>query len=442
MTTKSTRGSAVALLATALFTVSGGGAVAQDAEAPLVSWPQYHGEPAHKGVNPLEQTVGVNNVTQLGLRWIGVGHSSKFGNVYRSSPAIADGLAFFGDTDGNFYAYPAGGCGNSVCPPTWWTQLVESIYDSPAVADGVVYVGTSSTQGALYAFPAAGCGGPQVCPPTPLWKSTPLSVIDSSPTVANGVVYVGSDDGVYAFDAHGCGASVCPPLWVGRTDGMVDNSPAVAGGVVYVGAGTTLAGGGRLYAFPAAGCGAKRCRALWTGSLGTGLFASSAAVADGVVYIGSFWDGGLYAFAAGGCGSPTCQPLWVGNTGAYEDSSPAVAGGYVYIGSGDALLKVFPAAGCGSPVCEPLWTGFVPGSQATMNSPPMVANGVVYIGGMASKIAAFDAAGCGADTCEPLWYYQIQDPIVNSSPVMVNGTLYVSSSNFGITPELYVFTLP
>jgi len=25
---------------------------------------------------------------------------------------------------------------------------------------------------------------------------------------------------------------------------------------------------------------------------------------------------------------------------------------------------------------------------------------------------------------------------------MVNGTLYVASSNFGITPELYVFGLP
>jgi hypothetical protein len=34
-----------------------------------------------------------------------------------------------------------------------------------------------------------------------------------------------------------------------------------------------------------------------------------------------------------------------------------------------------------------------------------------------------------------------QDPIVNSSPVMVNGTLYVGGTNFGFVPDLYVFTL-
>jgi hypothetical protein len=42
----------------------------------------------------------------------------------------------------------------------------------------------------------------------------------------------------------------------------------------------------------------------------------------------------------------------------------------------------------------------------------------------------------------PLWQYATQGSIVNSSHVMVNGTLYVTSSNFGITPELYVFRLP
>ncbi len=34
-----------------------------------------------------------------------------------------------------------------------------------------------------------------------------------------------------------------------------------------------------------------------------------------------------------------------------------------------------------------------------------------------------------------------QDPLVNSSPVMVNGTLYVSGTTVGTVPELYVFDL-
>lgn len=72
----------------------------------------------------------------------------------------------------------------------------------------------------------------------------------------------------------------------------------------------------------------------------------------------------------------------------------------------------------------------------------MVANGVVYVGENNGRVYAYKASGCGAGICEPLWQYITQDPIVNSSPVMVNGTLYVTGTNFGTTPELYVFGLP
>ena len=52
----------------------------------------------------------------------------------------------------------------------------------------------------------------------------------SSPAVANGVVYVGSDDNnTYALDAT-TGAK----LWNYTTGGWVPSSPAVANGIVYV----------------------------------------------------------------------------------------------------------------------------------------------------------------------------------------------------------------
>jgi len=55
--------------------------------------------------------------------------------------------------------------------------------------------------------------------------------VDSSPAVANGVVYVGSEDhNVYALDAR-TGAK----RWVYTTGYLVTSSPAVANGVVYVG---------------------------------------------------------------------------------------------------------------------------------------------------------------------------------------------------------------
>jgi outer membrane protein assembly factor BamB len=54
----------------------------------------------------------------------------------------------------------------------------------------------------------------------------------SSPAVAAGVVYIGSkDDYVYALDA-----STGDLLWGYKTGSSVYSSPAVAGGVVYVGA--------------------------------------------------------------------------------------------------------------------------------------------------------------------------------------------------------------
>ena len=40
-----------------------------------------------------------------------------------------------------------------------------------------------------------------------------------------------------------------------------------------------------------------------------------------------------------------------------------------------------------------------------------------------------------------MWEFITQDPLVNSSPVMVNGTLFVSGTNFSELPELYVFRL-
>ena len=57
-------------------------------------------------------------------------------------------------------------------------------YSSPAVANGVVYVGSRDYK--LYAFNARNG--------VMLWSSSTGSLIDSSPAVTNGVVYVGSEN--------------------------------------------------------------------------------------------------------------------------------------------------------------------------------------------------------------------------------------------------------
>ena len=90
---------------------------------------------------------------------------------------------------------------------------------SPAVANGVVYIGSGDYLYALDATTGA-----------KLWRSNTGG--DSSPAVANGVVYVGIDNNVYALNAA-TGAK----LWSFTTGSDVRSSPAVVNGMLYVGAG-------------------------------------------------------------------------------------------------------------------------------------------------------------------------------------------------------------
>ena len=223
--------------------------------------------------------------------------------------------------------------------PIWFGLTGGLVQSSPAVANGVVYVGSEDNK--LYAFDAAGttgCSGtPKTC--APLWTYATGDDVHSSPALAGGMVFVGSFDGyVYAFDAAGANCvgspKTCGPLWTTQTGGSIASSPTVVGGVVYIGSTDE-----KLYALRA-----LDGHLLWSAALG-GFVSSSPAVVNGVVYVGSF-DHRLWAFdAAGvqGCGgTPTnCQPLWTGSTGGEIVSSPAVAGGVVYIASEDNKLYAF-----------------------------------------------------------------------------------------------------
>ena len=105
-----------------------------------------------------------------------------------SSPAVANGVFYVGSDDGNLYALDA-----STGTLLWSDAIGGFGWDSPAVAGGVVYI--SSGDGNLYALNAS--------TGAKLWSYPIGSTGYSSPAVANGVVYVGSDDGnFYAVDAN------------------------------------------------------------------------------------------------------------------------------------------------------------------------------------------------------------------------------------------------
>jgi outer membrane protein assembly factor BamB len=267
----------------------------------------------------------------------------------RSSPVVANGVLYIGSVHNTIEVFDANGTTNcsgvpKVCAPLW-TGTAPGILGEqlsvPALANGLVYVG--ARDGTLYAFDAAGVSGcsgaPKVCAPVWIAPTTFGAGMRSSPAVSNGIVYVGADDGsLNAYDAAGftnCSSAsprVCTPVWAAHFRFSISSSPAIANGMLYI-----ATSDGVVAAFDAAGSlgcsGApKECQPLWVSQASGGQnFLSSPAVANGVVYIGSFHD--VDAFDAS-----TGAPITHITTPGFVQSSPAIANGMVFVGSGDGKV--------------------------------------------------------------------------------------------------------
>lgn len=141
------------------------------------------------------------------------------GAINTSSPAVSGGLVHFSSWDGYAYAVDA-----ATGTQRWKVRLgtPSSEYSSPAVADGVVYIGSNSGR-RVYALNAA--TGSQV------WSARTGDTVLSSPVVANGVVYVGSYDG----NVYGFAATNGRRLWSARLSSPASLGPVVSNGMVVVG---------------------------------------------------------------------------------------------------------------------------------------------------------------------------------------------------------------
>jgi outer membrane protein assembly factor BamB len=112
---------------------------------------------------------------------------------------------------------------------------------------------------------------------------------------------------------------------------------------------------------------------------------------------------------------PSLGIVWTGPTGSWLRSSPAVAGGVVYVGCADFNLYAFNATNG-----RLLWKAPT-GNKIT--STPTVVNGLVYVGSWDNSVYAFNAA-----TGAKVWS-AVTGNMVSASPVVVNGILYVASSD-------------
>lgn len=147
----------------------------------------------------------------------------------------------------------------------------------------------------------------------------------------------------------------------------------------------------------------------WSATTNGGI-ESSPAVVGGRVFVGSS-DGGLYAYD-----SSTGLELWSATTGGAVSSSPAVSGDAVYVGSDDNTLSAF-ASSTGSL----LWSVSVDTTFAGISSAPTVANGIIYV---ASTVAVYSYdAGDGS----LLWSAPTPTSDALSAPAFAGGLVYVAS---------------
>ena len=357
-------------------------------------WTMFHADTSHSGIGT------GNPVLTPTLLW-----KYNTGDAVYSSPAVVNGIVYVGSENGNFYALNAAN-GNQIW--NYSTGATPGIWSSAAVSGGVVYVGGGSI---VYAFDANSGAV--------LWTYGGVfngnQPISSSPTVANGIVYIGSSDTPQGGYFYALSASNGTPLWDYNVQGAFASSPAIVNGVVYIGAYPSL------YAFNA-----TTGSVLWDYA-STAPGASAPAVVNGVVYEGSSWTDNVLAFDA----SSGVQ-IWNYSTGMEVDSSPAVVNGVVYIGAGIPALPYSGAMSEGNVYALNAATGseiwiFTPPVKASygnaVTSSPAVADGVVYVGSYDWNVLALNSSS-GAQ----LWNYTLGGDI-ESSPAVVNGVVYIGSDD-------------
>ncbi len=245
---------------------------------------------------------------------------------------------------------------------------------SPALAQ-TTFHGNNARTGVYSAAGPASLGGVK-------WAFKTGGPIVTSPALEGGVVYFGSLDAhLYAVDQE-----TGKEKWKFRSRLPIASSPAVADGVVYFVSST-----GALAALDAA-TGAPK----W-------VFAAE--------YERKFEAKNLHGYPSPAQTIPDAWDLFL--------SSPAVADGKVFYGSGDGNVYAVDAA-----------TGILQWKFPTkdvVHAAPAVVNHVVYIGSWDSRFYAIDA-----ETGQQKWMFQAgEDPVTHnqvgfqSSSAVVDGTVYV-----------------
>jgi outer membrane protein assembly factor BamB len=192
-------------------------------------------------------------------------------------------------------------------------------------------------------------------------------------------------------------------LWTFKTINKVESSAAVANGYVYVSCGDIFYYTSNVMVY---------CLNAQTGALvwnfTPGGYCFTPAVANGYVYLGSY-DNHLYCLNA-----TTGIQVWNYSAGSYDDVyAPIVTNGYVYVGTSfGGLLCINATTGV-------LVWDFAASGAAAYN--PSVSGGYVYVGCSSGTVYCLNAL-----TGTPVWNYTTNGG-VQDAPVVYNGNVYFGS---------------
>lgn len=275
------------------------------------------------------------------------------GSTIFASPAVADGMVYFGAGDGKLYAVQA-----SSGTYAWAFDTKSNIGSSPTVADGIVYFGSSD--GRVWAVDT------KTHETVPTWKGgvKTSDEITGAPAVANGMVYALSLD----QQLHAIGCATGKERYVTRVPATVLRlSPVVVGDYIYIG------NGGNVSCYMARNLGQK-----WFLPMPADIAASPAAN-DQYVFVATT-DNMVYALdgRTGRMKWKTAKPL------AYNVTAPpTIAGNTILLGTGEGAVvaldadtgavrwdyRVQPATNNTESIA----------STTSIDAAPVVANGTVYV---------------------------------------------------------------